>query len=158
MDQPIYRFRSIARAVLNNYYSDLGTVCLLEDSSLELMKIKVTPREGIHANLEYIVTITFKEAGTWPIVHIDSPIFDRIKTNQYLKNRGKVGEHKGICIKNLSYGYNSTYSKHFKELCANKWENYLYHLIITFNNIQDFERGNGFKSNYKQILSLSDSP
>lgn len=77
-------------------------------------------------------------------------IFDKIKTAQYLQNKGKVGTHKGVCIKNLGYGYN--FKKKFRELCDNKWENYIYYLITTFNNIQDFERGNGFKSNYKKIL------
>jgi hypothetical protein len=27
-------------------------------------------------------------------------------------------------------------------------------LICVFNNLQDFEKGNGIKSNYKTILSL----
>jgi len=27
-------------------------------------------------------------------------------------------------------------------------------LIITFNNIQDFEKGNGIKSSYKTILEI----
>lgn len=152
MDPSLIRFRTIARAIQNQYYSDLGTVIMTEDSTLQVIKLNVTPREGIHANVEYTITITFHEVGTWPTIHIDSPIFDKIKTNQYLKNRGKVGEHKGICIKNLSYGYN--YYRNFEELCANKWENYIFHLIITFNNIQDFEKGNGFRYNYKEILSI----
>ena len=123
-------------------------------TALEAIKIKVTPREGVHANVEYKITFTFQEERSWPKIQIDSPIFDKIKTSQLKKNIGFGGaEHKGICIKDLSYGYN--YYQNFRTLCANKWENYIYLVIITFNNIQDFEKGNGFKSTYKQILKLT---
>ena len=33
-------------------------------------------------------------------------IYDKIKTRQYLQEKGRVGQHKGICIKNLGYAYN----------------------------------------------------
>ena len=117
-----------------------------------MVKIQVIPNEGIHAKVYYTITLKFQEQGSWPVVNIDSEIFDKIKTSQYLQNKGKVGTHKGICIKNLGYGYN--FDKNYTQLCDNKWENYIYYLIITFNNIQDFEKGNGFKSNYKKILSI----
>ena len=149
---PVKRFRNISRAVYGNHYSDLGVTEITDDSTLQDIKIKVIPREGIHAEKEYTITVKFQEEGSWPCVYIDSEIFDKIKTNQYLQNKGKVGAHKGICIKNLGYAYN--FNKNFRELCGNKWENYIYYLIITFNNIQDFEKGNGFKSKYKQILSI----
>jgi len=152
MDQSIRRFHTIVKAIYSKYYSDLGEVEIIENDTLENVKIKVIPLEGIHAKLEYIITIKFQEEGSWPFVYIDSELFDKIKTNQYLQNKGKVGVHKGICIKNFSYGYN--FSKNFRELCDNKWENYIYYLIIVFNNLQDFEKGNGFKSNYKEILSI----
>ena len=152
MDKQIKRFHNISKAIYGNFFSDLGITEITDDSTLEDIKIKVIPNEGIHSNLEYTITIKFQEEGNWHLVYIDSEIFDKIKTNQYLKNKGKVGLHKGVCIKNLGYGYN--YNKNFKELCDNKWENYIYYLIITFNNMQDFERGNGFKSKYKQILSI----
>jgi hypothetical protein len=152
MEQPIKRFHDISKAVYGKYYSDLGETEITDDSNLEVVKIQVIPNEGIHAKVYYTITLKFQEQGSWPVVNIDSEIFDKIKTSQYLQNKGKVGTHKGICIKNLGYGYN--FDKNFTQLCDNKWENYIYYLIITFNNIQDFEKGNGFKSNYKKILSI----
>jgi hypothetical protein len=152
MENSIKRFNNILKVIHSKYYSDLGEVEIIEYENIENIKIKVIPTEGIHAKLEYIITIKFQEEGNWTLVYIDSKLFDKIKTNQYLQNKGKVGPHKGICIKNFSYGYN--FRKNFKELCDNKWENYIYYLIILFNNLQDFEKGNGFKSNYKEILSI----
>jgi len=152
MEQPHKRFHNILKAIYSNYYSDLGVVEMTDDSTLEEIKIKVIPNEGIHAKIEYTITIKFQEEGVWPFVYVDSEIFDKIKTSQYLQNKGKIGSHKGVCIKNLGYAYN--FNKNFRELCDNKWENYIYYLIITFNNIQDFEKGVGFKSKYKQILSI----
>lgn len=142
----------IYKAVSDNYYSDLGETIIMDDTTIEVVKIQVIPNEGIHKNVPYIITIKFQEEGTWPLIYIDSEIFDRIKTRQYLQNRGKTGDHKGICIENLSYNY--TFNTKFREICDNKWENYLYYLIITFNNIQDFEKGNGIRSDYKQILFI----
>jgi hypothetical protein len=130
-------------------YKDLGETEILEDITLEEMKIKVTPHEGIHQEKTYTITLKFQEE--WPLVFIDSELFDKIKTPQYKKNKGKVGHHKGICIKRIGHGY--PFAKNFKELCGNKWENYVYYLITMFNNIQDFEKGTGFKSNYKEILT-----
>ena len=153
MEQPIKRFRNISKAVYGKYYADLGEIEITEDSTLEDVKIKVLPHEGIHANVEYTITIKFQEEGNWPCVYVDSEKFDKIKTNQYLQNKGKVGQqHKGICIKNLGYAYN--FHKNFRDLCDNKWENYIYYLICVFNNLQDFEKGNGIKSSYKKILSI----
>lgn len=152
METPVKRFHNISKAIYSSYYSDLAETEIIDDSTLQVVKIKVIPREGIHATVDYIITIKFQDEGNWPIVNIDSEIFDKIKTNQYLKNKGKIGNHKGICIKNLGYAYN--FNKNFKELCDNKWENYIYYLITVFNNIQDFEKGNGFKKNYKKILGI----
>ena len=152
MEQPIKRLSNISKAIYGKYYSDLGETKITEDSTMQDVKIKVIPNEGFHENLEYIITIKFQEEGNWPLVYINSEIFDKIKTSQYLQNKGKVGTHKGICIKNLSYGYN--FNKNFKNLCDNKWTNYIYYLITLFNNLQDFEKGNGFKSNYKKLLSI----
>lgn len=153
MEYSIKRFHNISKAVYSNYYSNLGDTEITEDSNLENVKIKVIPNEGIHANIEYTITIKFQEEENWPLVYIDSEIFDKIKTNQYLQNKGKIGDHKGICIKNFSYAYN--FSKNFANLCDNKWENYIYYLITLFNNLQDFEKGNGLKSNYKKILNIN---
>jgi len=145
-------FRDIIKSVYNGYYIDLGQTDVLEESTLENIKINVIPHEGVHKNVNYIITIKFQEEDNWPLIYIDSEIFDKIKTNQYLQDKGRVGTHKGICIKNMGYGYN--FNKYFKEICGNMWENYIYNLICVFNNLQDFEKGNGIRSNYKKILSL----
>ena len=154
MDQtPHKRFLSISKAVESGLYSLLGDVILAEDSNLEVIKMKVIPRQGVHANKEYTLTIQFKEEGAWPKILVDSSIFDPIKTPQLKKNIGFGGaEHKGICIKTLSYGY--PFYINFNQLCANRWDIYICLLISTFNNIQDFQKGNGFRSNYQQILSI----
>ncbi len=145
------RYYDIQKALENNYYCDLGYLKFWEEeSNIETMKFKVTPYEGFHKDTEYILTLKF-QTDTWPLVFIDSLIYDRVKTNQYLQNRGKSGDHKGICIKNLSYAY--AFTKNFNDYCGNKWENYLYQVITLFNNFDDdFEKGNGIKSNYKEIL------
>ena len=98
------------------------------------------------------MTLKFQKESGWPLVFIDSEIFDRIKTVQYVYNVGKTGAHKGICIKNMSYGYN--FNRNFIKLCDNKWENYIYYLITVFNNLQTFEKGSGIRSNYKKILGI----
>ena len=152
MEQPIKRFYHISKAVGDNYYSDLGDTTITEESTCENIQIKVIPNEGIHANIEYTITLHFQEEGQWPFVYIDSEIFDKIKTSQYVKNKGRHGAHKGICIKNISYAYG--FNTNFKKLCDNEWKNYIYYLITVFNNLQDFEKGNGLKSNYKNILSI----
>ena len=145
------RFYDIQKAVETKYYNDLGYLEICEEeSNIETMKFKVTPYEGFHKGTEYTITLKF-QTDAWPLVFIDSVIYDALKTNQYLNNRGKSGDHKGICIKNLSYAY--AFTKNFKHYCDNKWENYLYQIITLFNNFDDdFEKGNGIKSNYKDIL------
>jgi hypothetical protein len=145
------RIFQISKAVYGKYYEDLGETEILDDVTIEEMKIKVTPHEGFHKKKEYRITLKFKE-NDWPLVFVDSELFDKIKTPQYNQNKGKVGSHKGICIKRLGHGY--AFHTNFKKLCDNKWENYIYYLISLFNNIQDFEKGIGFKSNYKEILDI----
>ena len=154
MELPARRFYNIVKAFRNDYFSDLGnTEFVMDDTTtIDILKIKVIPYEGVHKDKEYTITIKFQEDGQWPSLFIDSEIYDRIKTAQYLQNKGRGGEHKGICIKNLGYAYN--FNKNFKELCDNKWENYIYYAITVFNNLQDFEKGNGLKSNYKTILQI----
>jgi len=90
MDDQIKRFHNISKAVYSNFFSDLGITEITDNTTLEDIKIKVIPNEGIHAILEYTITIKFQEEGNWPYVYIDSEIFDKLKTNQYLKNKGKV--------------------------------------------------------------------
>jgi hypothetical protein len=153
MDKSLKRFQDITKAIYKDYYTDLGEIDFIdEDITLENIKISVVPYEGIHKDVKYIITIKFQEEGLWPCIYIDSEIYDKIKTNQYLKEKGRTGQHKGICIKNISYGYK--FNENFEKLCGNKWENYIYNLICVFNNLQDFEKGNGIKSNYKNILSI----
>jgi hypothetical protein len=156
MEQPIRRFAHIVKVINSTYFDDLGKLELIinDDIQIDIIKIKVIPHQGIHKDIEYIITIKFQEHNNWPLVYIDSEIYDKIKTKEYIENRGHIshGYHKGICIKNLSYAY--PFIKNFKELCDNKWENYIYYLITLFNNIQDFEKGNGLKSNYKEILNI----
>ena len=71
--------------------------------------------------------------------------YNPIKTNQYNKNLGKSGPHKGICIRKLGYAY--AFTKNFKNLCNNDWTNYLYYVIVFFNNPQDIIHANGFNKN-----------
>jgi len=152
MNTQLKRFRDISKSLYTGYYTDLGQTDIIEESTLENIKISCIPHEGIHAKIKYIITIKFQEDGNWPLVYIDSEIYDKIKTNQYLQEKGRAGQHKGICIKKLSYAYG--FDINFKNLCDNKWENYIYHLICMFNNLQDFEKGNGIKLSYKNILSI----
>ena len=153
MNTQLKRFRDISKSIYTGYYTDLGQTGIIEESTLENIKISCIPHEGIHEKIKYTITIKFQEEGNWPLIYIDSDIYDKIKTSRYLQNSGfRGGIHKGICIQNLTYGYN--FNKNFKKLCDNKWENYIYNLICVFNNLQDFEKGNGIKSNYKNILSI----
>ena len=152
MNNLMKKFCCISKAIYGNYYENIANVEILDESTLKIIKIKAIPYEGIHANTEYTITIQWNSESEWPYIYIDSEIFDKIKTKQYLHNIGKNGIHKGICIKNLSHCYE--FCNNFKNLCNNKWENYFYYLIITFNNIQDFEKGNGIKSSYKTILEI----
>ena len=114
MQQPIQRFRSVIKAVSGGYYEHLGATEIMDESTLETIKVKVVPHEGIHQNMEYFITLKFEEGSDWPRVFIDSEIYDKIKTSAYLQNRGRVGTHKGICIKNMSYGY--PFNKNFKDV------------------------------------------
>jgi len=149
------RYNAITKAIYKNcLYADLGTTEITDDSTLEIIKIQVTPHEQFHKEKPYVLTLKFQNVDdAWPFIFIDSELYDKIKTSQYLQNRGHNGApHKGICVKNMSYGY--PFSKNFAEICGNKWENYVYYLLTMFNNVQDFEKGNGLKSNYKTILNI----
>jgi hypothetical protein len=145
-------YNIILKSFISKYYENLGIVNFIELPDILNIKFEVTPYEGIHKDKKYYVTLKFQNINSWPFVFIDSEIYDKIKTNQYLNNQGREGDHKGICIKNMSYAY--TFNKNFETYCGNKWENYIYMLIVLFNNLQDFEKGTGIKSNYKIILNL----
>jgi len=118
VNKKLRRISNIIRSFNNGYYNDLGKVEIIIDNnelSLDSIKFMVIPFEGIHKNVKYIVTLKYQKDNNWPLVFIESDIFNKIKTKQYLKNKGKVGDHKGICIKNY---------------CNNKWENYIYYNSI----------------------------
>lgn len=155
--RPIKRLLNIQNAINDGHYSHLGEVEISEETTLEQVKIMVIPHEGFHANLEYRLTIKFQGEGEWPHIHIDSDVFDAIKTADYKNNKGhRGGEHKGVCIHEF---YHTSFYKNFKRLCNNKWEVYVYYLIGTFNDFQEIEpvaEGNaitGIARNYKQILA-----
>ena len=144
-------YRSIILS-FNNYYNDLGIVTFIDNDDINIIKFSVIPYEGIHKDNIYTITLKFNGLNDWPNIFIDSSIYNKIKTNNYINNNGYQGnEHKGICIKKLSYGYAFN---NFYKYCDGEWKNYIYYIITVFNNIQDFEKGNGFKSNYKDILNL----
>lgn len=148
---------TIQKLISNGFYSSLGEIDLLMDEeNFNILYLKVIPHEGFHSKIPYYLKLTYnwnpESFEGFPLIHINSELFDKIKTNQYLKNLGKAGIHKGICVKNLSYSYN--FKTNFKKYCDNKWENYIYYLITIFNNMEDFEKGNGFKSNYREILKI----
>ena len=151
MESPLKRLSVIAKAIENNKYADLGVVERIENDSRDVMVLKVIPHEGIHAKIPYIITVKFKE-NTHPNVYIDSEIYDKIKTPQYLSGTGRWNkEHRGICIKLFSHG---NFTTTFEKVCNNKWSNYIYYLITFFNNIQDIEGGSGIKKNYKDIINM----
>ncbi len=154
MNKSLERINKIMESIKNEYYKDLGIVNIcFENSNINNIMIKVIPYEGIHKNKEYIIKLKFIDDNNWPRIFIDSDIYDKIKTSQYIKNQGKNNsEHKGICIKYLSYGY--SFNKYFELYCNEEWTNYIYYLITMFNNLEDFGKGNGIKSNYKEILSI----
>ena len=139
--------------VLPNMYSELGRVEILDtNENMYEIRFRVVPYDGIHADEEYTVTLKFEDAEVWPRVYVDSEIYRRIQTNQYIKNQGLVNEHKGICFKYIYTNY--SFKRTFKEKFDSEWRNYIYQLINEFNNPQNFGSGNGIKSNYKEILGI----
>ena len=61
----------------------------MDESTIENIKIRVVPHEGVHKDVNYIITIKFQEEGNWPLIYIDSDIYDKIKTNRYLQEKGR---------------------------------------------------------------------
>ena len=144
-------YHNILKAVHDDFYKDLGKIEFIENENVTEIQIKVRPHEGIHKDKEYNLRLKFQTISlAWPYVFIDSPIYDPIKTERYIKDSGKNGSHKGICIRNIGYGY--AFTKNFKNYCNNDWKNYLYYVIVFFNNPLDIEHANGFKTDYKKIL------
>ena len=107
------RYTSIIKAINNNYYEDLGTVEFIEEDNIEVLNIIVIPHEGIHQKIPYKLTIKFQTNNQFPLLYIDSEKYNPIKTNQYNKNLGKSGPHKGICIRKLGYAY--AFTKNFNK-------------------------------------------
>jgi hypothetical protein len=96
---PKSRFHAIIKSVSSNYYNvqneltferNLGLVEISDDSTLEIIKIKVIPYDGFHKDIEYIITLKFQELDNFPFIYIDSEIYDKIKTTKYLKNKGNI--------------------------------------------------------------------
>lgn len=158
MKQNLKWYTSIIKSLINENYNDLGTIRYEMDDDITKIIIKIIPHEGVHKDIEYILTLKYRkdsnENTTWPGIYVDSLLFDKIKTDRYLKNNGKNGEHKGICIEKLSYGY--AFKKNFNLYCSNKWENHVYYVINILNNLQDFNKGNGIKKDYKEILKINE--
>ena len=150
-------YLTIMKSLCKNKYNDLGIISFSDDTSdTKIIKIHIIPHEGVHKDIEYTLTLKYRtddnENTTWPGIYIDSPLFDKIKTSRYLSNSGKNGGHKGICIEKLSYGY--AFKKNFKLYCNDNWKNYVYYVISILNNIHEFEKGNGFRHDYKKILKI----
>ena len=53
MNNLMKKFCCISKAIYGNYYENIASVEVLDESTLEIMKIKLIPCEGIHANIEY---------------------------------------------------------------------------------------------------------
>lgn len=83
----ITRYNNIIKSFYKNYYNNLGNVQIIHDNiNLDIIKFMVIPFEGIHKDIKYIITLKWNEENKWPLIYIDSDIYDKIKTNQYLKN------------------------------------------------------------------------
>ncbi len=53
MSNLMKKFCCISKAIYGNYYENIASVEVLDESTLEIIKIKAIPYEGIHANIEY---------------------------------------------------------------------------------------------------------
>ncbi len=72
-------YSEIISNLFNDYYKDLGSVSLSNDSgdNINIIKIKVIPFEGFHKEKPYVITLKFID-DKWPLVYIDSEIYDKI--------------------------------------------------------------------------------
>jgi hypothetical protein len=73
-NRPLKRLLNIQNAIN-------GEVEITEESTLKNVKIKVI----FHANIKY------QDQGKCPHIHIDSEMFDAIKTRDYKNNKGNRG-------------------------------------------------------------------
>ena len=48
MSSLLKRFRNISKAIYSGYYKDLGDIDIIEESTLENLKISCISHEGIH--------------------------------------------------------------------------------------------------------------
>lgn len=152
------RYRKIVKSLvllsIQSVYP-LGKISFDEDEDsddVNNIACTVKPHEGFHKNEIYKLNLIFRDNNQWPDVFVESDIFDKITTNQYKKNKGRSGNHHGICIKDLGYGY--SFNKYFKQNCKNEWCNYLILLISTLNDYDNIaEKGNGIRHDFKSILT-----
>ena len=128
---------------MSNSYKDIALVEDIECENVNIIKLKVIPHENFHRDVPYYITLKFNDDNSWPLLYVDSIFFDKLKTKQYLLNKGKHGDHKGICIEHFSYHY-SGYKKYFQLYCNSKWENYIYNVIHFLNNIDEQTYVGGF--------------
>ena len=143
---PIQRAQAINRAMYNDdRIASLGEVGFkTPPETTEEQIIRCIPHEGEHKDKQYEITLKWGCGCGWPHVFIDSPIYDPRKTSQMRQNKGWRGaEHKGICFKDMTHGY--AFKKHIKKKFANNWGNYIYQLILQFNNPQSWEGARGIK-------------
>ena len=61
MNTQLKRFRDISKSIYTGYYTDLGQTDIIEESTLENIKITCIPYEGIHEKIKYTITIKFQE-------------------------------------------------------------------------------------------------
>jgi hypothetical protein len=143
---PIQRAQAINRAMYDDErIASLGEVGFkTPPETTEKQIIRCIPNEGEHKDVEYVITLTWGCECEWPHVGIDSSKYDPRKTPQMRQNKGHGGsEHKGICFKGMTHGY--AFKKNFKKKFGNNWGNYIYQLILQFNNPQSWEGARGIK-------------
>jgi len=140
------RAQAIIRAVVNDKrISALGEVKFQTDPvNTQKQIIRCTPHEGVHKGIAYLLTLKHVDPAGWPRLNIESPIYDPRKTRQLLQNKGRNGDHKGICFIGATYGHGA-FKKHFKKNFDNNWSNYLYQILLQFNNPQSIRGARGLR-------------
>tara|TARA_Y100000593_G_C4288668_1_gene327032 strand:- start:631 stop:1059 length:429 start_codon:yes stop_codon:yes gene_type:complete len=135
----VQRFKEI----ITKDYTPLGSVEInLKDENLNFYIISVKTNFGWHKDKEFILNLKFNDTESWPRITLDSELFRPYFTKNYLENKGFRGtEHKGICVKHISYGY--SYNHNFKKYCVRNWGNYVFLIISSLSDKEYFEKGNG---------------
>lgn len=137
-----------------NYFD--GNIEIDESTNMSEIVLNIIPNNGFHANLTIILTLKISDQ-CFPLIYVDSPIYDKLKTKNYINNQGSLGEHKGICIHKLYR--NEGFYKNFKILCNNEWKNYVIYIINMFvYNIDDLYGAIGFsKRNWNKYTKCLDN-